>query len=438
MLRPTLVRAARAHTPLIRFPDRRAPVGEYALTEPHVPKPHPEAPADIAKDFERFRSVLESGPHFNPDKITESAASGIASIAEDLHELPRHFWSTPALQWSEEELEAVMRAAAPDGAPLVCETMLSAYNAPDTGTQNPALGVVRSRTLLFLSIRDSLGPHAAGEPLLSTKYDDTVVVDMDAPTLPPRWVDATEEVDTILSSIEPRIMQLEKLYGKHLLPSFVDKADQEREIEALTEEITLDFRRASRHVARLASHTTAAMRAHELSPQETAAARNAQTALATKVQQLSSLFRKKQSAYLRRLQGIEQSSEAVNTSSRGLLDIEDVRADVELSQQQLLVQDDALAEIQERDREITQIAKSIAELAQLFQDLSALVIEQGTMLDRIDYNIDNMAHDIRQSGVELDRATAYQAGAGRRQLILLMLLVCALLAAIAIVKPFFR
>ena len=36
------------------------------------------------------------------------------------------------------------------------------------------------------------------------------------------------------------------------------------------------------------------MRAREMSAQETAAARNAQTALATKIQHMSSLFRKKQ------------------------------------------------------------------------------------------------------------------------------------------------
>ena len=45
---------------------------------------------------------------------------------------------------------------------------------------------------------------------------------------------------------------------------------------------------------------------------------------------MSSLFRKKQSAYLRRLQGIEQSTEQIDTTSRGLLDTEDVRADAEL------------------------------------------------------------------------------------------------------------
>lgn len=103
LVRPTLIRAARAHTPLIRFPDRRTPKGASLLTEPHVPQPHPEAPPDIAKHFDHFRSVLESGPHFNPDKIQTAP-----KIADDLHQLSPQFWNTPALNWSEEELEAVM------------------------------------------------------------------------------------------------------------------------------------------------------------------------------------------------------------------------------------------------------------------------------------------------------------------------------------------
>jgi hypothetical protein len=43
----------------------------------------------------------------------------------------------------------------------------------------------------------------------------------------------------------------------------------------------------------------------------------------------------------------------------------------------------------ERDAEIIKIAQSITELSVLFRELSVLVIEQGTVLDRIDYNVEH-------------------------------------------------
>lgn len=324
-----------------------------------------------------------------------------------------------------------------------------------TASGPPHLGVTRSRTLLFLSIRDSLAPatygNALSTPLLhdapsseAVYFDDVrdeVALDV---SLPPIWVDATEQVDMILNAMIPKLAQLDRLHSQHLLPSFDDKSDQKRVIEDLTDDITQDFRRASEQVAKLAKQTTEALRSERLSKPEVTAARNAQTALATRVQHMSSVFRQKQSTYLRKLQGME-IQEPKKTATWLLDDEESVQDDVALvstqwqqSEQAVIDTNDGLQEIQERDREVQQIATSITELAQLFQDLNVLVIEQGSMLDRIDYNIDSMATDMRQSSAELGRAMHYQAGAGRRALILLLLLCIALVIAILLIRPFFR
>ena len=64
-----------------------------------------------------------------------------------------------------------------------------------------------------------------------------------------------------------------------------------------------------------------------------------------------------------------------------------------------------LEAITQRDREVTSIAESITDLADLFKDLSGLVIDQGTLLDRIDYNIETMASEMQAAVGELNTAT---------------------------------
>ena len=60
------------------------------------------------------------------------------------------------------------------------------------------------------------------------------------------------------------------------------------------------------------------------------------------------------------------------------------------------------AAIAQREREINDIAQGIIELADIFKDLQAMVIDQGTMLDRIDYNIENMAVNVKAADKELN------------------------------------
>lgn len=65
------------------------------------------------------------------------------------------------------------------------------------------------------------------------------------------------------------------------------------------------------------------------------------------------------------------------------------------------------ADLQQRDREVTEIARSITQLAELFRDLSAMVISQGSLLDSIEYNIDQTAVNMEEAVRDLDVAEKY-------------------------------
>ena len=58
--------------------------------------------------------------------------------------------------------------------------------------------------------------------------------------------------------------------------------------------------------------------------------------------------------------------------------------------------------IAQREREINDIAQGIIELAEIFKELQNMVIDQGTMLDRIDYNVENMAINVKAADKELN------------------------------------
>lgn len=55
----------------------------------------------------------------------------------------------------------------------------------------------------------------------------------------------------------------------------------------------------------------------------------------------------------------------------------------------------------ERDEDINKLVDNINKLNQLFKDMNQLVIEQGTIVDRIDYNIEKALDSTTRAKKEL-------------------------------------
>lgn len=106
---------------------------------------------------------------------------------------------------------------------------------------------------------------------------------------------------------------------------------------------------------------------------------------------------------------------------------------MQLNSTQLQLQDDA--QLNKRDLEINNIAKSIAQLAELFRDLNTLVIDQGTMLDRIDFNAQGTKTQVDSAVKELNQATTYQRSSGKLKCIFLLILLIILIIVFIIYKP---
>jgi len=61
-----------------------------------------------------------------------------------------------------------------------------------------------------------------------------------------------------------------------------------------------------------------------------------------------------------------------------------------------------------RDVEIQNLVKGINDLALIFKELSVLVIDQGNILDRIDYNIEQAVRHTKKANLQLHKSEEYQ------------------------------
>ncbi|TFK54221.1 t-SNARE [Heliocybe sulcata] len=339
--------------------------------------------------------------------------------------------------------------------------MSYAYSSAPPTLSEPT---TRSRTLLFRSYRDSL-PRTSrkGKGRASFQYDGdsfmgdderqgligssgangnghvALDVEGEGEGLPPKWVDITDHVEEVLADTKQKIATLDKLHAKHALPGFADRTAEEREIEGLTNEITRNFRTAQALIQRITTTPSSSYPPQGSQHSEALAAKNVQRGLAAKVQEMSGVFRKKQRVYMEKLQGhaiknqdLLIASGTISPPLKGQEAMHSLDEDVQASAVAQIGQDPALAT---RTRELHQLADSISELADLFKDLSALVIDQGTLLDSVEYNIELVATRVEDGARELQVATKYQKNTGRRKCIFLLLLVIMLLIVVLIVKP---
>lgn len=301
--------------------------------------------------------------------------------------------------------------------------------------------------LIFSADEDRRGLLSAG-----ASDDGDAVIEMDL--LPPRWADVNDEVTDLLADIAQKGQKLDRLHQKHVLPGFNDedaKRAEENEIEHLTKQITRGFHECHKSIKKVEQMVKESERTGGISRAEEVMAKNIQVSLATRVQEASAGFRKKQSAYLKKLRGMggggglgssgDRSSTpnpANNFSEPSLIESDADRSfsqsTLQATQHQTLLQSNDAAILQ-REREIDQIAQGIIDLADLFRDLQTMVIDQGTMLDRIDYNVERMATDVKEADKELVIASGYQKKTTKRKIILLLILIIAGMIILLVIKP---
>ena len=239
-------------------------------------------------------------------------------------------------------------------------------------------------------------------------------------TLPPYWVDNVDETTAQLEDINKRMINLSRVCKKRLM-AFDDREEQklEREIGNLMNMITELFKRAEGSLKRIFSASMVPK-----DDRDAQVRRNIQRALATQLQNLSFDFRKQQKKYLRKIQDKKNETAGAGFFVPDENDIKEEQRSRHggFNDRQIEMLQDTQQGLDERDQEIMNIAKSISDLSQIFKELAVLVIDQGTILDRIDYNMEQVVENTQEGMVHLEKAEQHQKNARATKCIVILVL----------------
>jgi syntaxin 16 len=112
-----------------------------------------------------------------------------------------------------------------------------------------------------------------------------------------------------------------------------------------------------------------------------------------------------------------EMNEISTTNSYGNDNIQKIDND-----QNFLMKEEPNILLKERDNELDKIVKGVSNLHEMFKDMTILVNEQGTILDRIDYNIDIGYDNVSRGKKKLHEANESKKGSCFRNAIMLLML----------------
>uniref|UniRef100_A0AC34F6R4 t-SNARE coiled-coil homology domain-containing protein n=1 Tax=Panagrolaimus sp. ES5 TaxID=591445 RepID=A0AC34F6R4_9BILA len=278
---------------------------------------------------------------------------------------------------------------------------------------------LRNVTEVFIYLRNNKHQNRAflNEGFTDTRDENFSLISLDENKVtagsvqPPSWVNVVDEISYELERIQSRKNLLKDFQQKHLKrPDFSDEtsAKEQEKIKELTEEVTNIFTHV-RRLIRLLQEAETSRR-----PKLEQLRENVTASFLFTLNNLLNEFRSNQSNYVRQIDARKKNVDSfllATDQNTGAFDVfneiegNNSTEDLTIDQLQAIVENENM--VREREKEVIKISKSILELNTLFKDLASLVLDQGTILDRIDYNVEQSVIKIKSAFQNVQKAEQY-------------------------------
>ena len=228
---------------------------------------------------------------------------------------------------------------------------------------------------------------------------------------------------------------LQEKQQQRLIPKFDDKENKKlnKTIKEISSEMTLDLKECQKVLKEIINdkkeEDNDINNLSRLNESSIQVKQNMKQNILTKLNEFTKKFKLNQEVYNSKFQDFVFDEEMANKSFSANK-IEDQNKNDFLSTQE---NHDYL---KKRDEDLTNLLNNINELAQIFKDMQALVMEQGTILDRIDYNIDIASSNVTKGKKSITKADKHMKNNCFRNVIIILIIIIFIEALLLIFKIF--
>ena len=206
---------------------------------------------------------------------------------------------------------------------------------------------------------------------------------------PPKFVDIYINCNDLFQQLTIKYADLQEEQQKRIVPNFNESetAIIDNKIYTISQNITIKLKQCEKYIKDIKFVDTN-------STDEEQIKENMRINLASKLSGYTRQLQLNQEAYCKRYKELNGDDDDLNYN-------ESHNKNMFMQTQ---IENKRSEHMQERNKEINQIVKSISDLAQIFNEVQTLVLESGTILDRIDYNIEEARTHVGNAKKELIKA----------------------------------
>ena len=221
---------------------------------------------------------------------------------------------------------------------------------------------------------------------------------------------------------------------QRLIPKFDDEENKKlnKSIKELSAEMTLELKDCQKILKEIISDKTDEDDTFLNNLNSKQIKQNMKQNIITKINEFTKKFKLNQELYSNKFNDFVIDEDIANKS----FSMKKNEEEENKNSNDFLSTQENYSQLRKRDQDLTNLLNSVNELAQIFKDMQILVMEQGTILDRIDYNIEVASTNISKGKKNIAKADKHMKNNCFRNVIIVLIVIIFIEALLLVFKIF--